>query len=44
MCCFLMHLISENPWYGPEMFGALCDAFLIVTIVYCIVEKVRSKR
>ena len=44
MLCFLLSLVSTNPWGSPEIFGAICDVLATILIVGCIVRFVRRKR
>lgn len=44
MLAFLMHLISTNPWHGPEWLGAIADVFIICIIVFSIFSRCKKER
>lgn len=44
MFYLIMSFISENPAHGPEMLGAMFDAFIIGVIVGSIIYNTAKKK
>lgn len=43
MFYFLMNLLSENPAGGPQMFGFMCDGFVLGILLYQIIKAFKEK-
>lgn len=44
MIYLILHFISENPAQGPEIFGILCDLFLLIISIYGIFTFIKNLR